>query len=418
MARDVSGKDEEHHHHHHDDDNDGSDNGGLSTPDRLEMRDSDDGTDVSIVYVTAPATFSGEIAGFTTLGVEPSPSPAPVVSSQPPVVVPPKSSAPAPADTPTPSPSAAPAPTTTEKPAQPLTTAQSSSLLKTIQTHSTDPSSSTSTLVVSSVPSSSASLVDTAVGAAATTQAPSTTVNNDSLNSGLSGGAKAGIAIGVILGVLALAAAVFALLRLKKRRDEENFGEAMTEKSPFGDHAAVPPPAPTARQMVQSQAPVLPPMGISAAAPVYGTERRAESPTNPFGPGAETIRDVPSSAGSAGPTSISGADKAGLGAGAAVAAGGIAAATIAKRTSVPAPLKINRSQSPALAAPAQPSPAMSNFSDASLASSAVTGSAAGGAGPKMHRVQMDFNPTMDDELGIGAGEIVEILHEYDDGWVS
>jgi hypothetical protein len=30
---------------------------------------------------------------------------------------------------------------------------------------------------------------------------------------------------------------------------------------------------------------------------------------------------------------------------------------------------------------------------------------------------MDFNPTMEDELGLRAGQHVRMLHEYDDGWV-
>ncbi|KAF2402399.1 hypothetical protein EJ06DRAFT_337759 [Trichodelitschia bisporula] len=35
----------------------------------------------------------------------------------------------------------------------------------------------------------------------------------------------------------------------------------------------------------------------------------------------------------------------------------------------------------------------------------------------VHRVQLDFKPSMDDELDIRAGQIVRVLHEYDDGWV-
>ena len=235
----------------------------------------------------------------------------------------------------------------------------------------------------------------------------------------MSGGAKAGIAIGVIIGVLALVAAAFALYRMRKRRAEDDYvtSQNQNEKNPFSDQAAV--PAPSSRPM-QANAPIVPPIGVT---PIHDIERRAESPTNPFGPDAETVRNVPSSAGSAlgslPPGSSAGnAEKAALVAGAAGAAAGVATATAARRTSVPAPLKINRSQSPALIAPAPHSPAPSNFSEASMASSAVTASTAGGPGPKMHRVQMDFNPTMDDELRLRAGEIAEVLHEYDDGWVS
>jgi len=36
----------------------------------------------------------------------------------------------------------------------------------------------------------------------------------------------------------------------------------------------------------------------------------------------------------------------------------------------------------------------------------------------VHRIQLDFKPSMDDELSLRAGQLVRLLHEYDDGWVS
>jgi hypothetical protein len=36
----------------------------------------------------------------------------------------------------------------------------------------------------------------------------------------------------------------------------------------------------------------------------------------------------------------------------------------------------------------------------------------------VHRVQLDFKPSMDDELELKSGQLVRMLHEYDDGWVS
>ena len=36
----------------------------------------------------------------------------------------------------------------------------------------------------------------------------------------------------------------------------------------------------------------------------------------------------------------------------------------------------------------------------------------------VHRVQLEFKPSMDDELELKSGELVRMLHEYDDGWVS
>lgn len=36
----------------------------------------------------------------------------------------------------------------------------------------------------------------------------------------------------------------------------------------------------------------------------------------------------------------------------------------------------------------------------------------------VYRILMDFTPSMDDELELKAGQVVRMLHEYDDGWVS
>ena len=49
--------------------------------------------------------------------------------------------------------------------------------------------------------------------------------------------------------------------------------------------------------------------------------------------------------------------------------------------------------------------------------------AAVGTGPEppqgnVYRVLMDFKPSMEDELELQTGQLVRLLHEYDDGWVS
>lgn len=64
-------------------------------------------------------------------------------------------------------------------------------------------------------------------------------------------------------------------------------------------------------------------------------------------------------------------------------------------------------------------PASATSADAvSLSSEKVAAAAAIGPGPSnVHRVQMDFNPSMDDELELRVGQLVRLLHEYDDGWV-
>ena len=40
------------------------------------------------------------------------------------------------------------------------------------------------------------------------------------------------------------------------------------------------------------------------------------------------------------------------------------------------------------------------------------------AGGNVYRVLMDFAPSMEDELELKTGQLVRMLHEYDDGWVS
>ncbi|KAI0404646.1 hypothetical protein F4802DRAFT_225950 [Xylaria palmicola] len=72
-----------------------------------------------------------------------------------------------------------------------------------------------------------------------------------------------------------------------------------------------------------------------------------------------------------------------------------------------------------------PSPTGTDFSVNSVApgqspgpskSAAAIAEAGGPPSTAVHRVQLDFKPSMDDELGLQAGHLVRILHEYDDGW--
>ncbi|RYC61854.1 hypothetical protein CHU98_g4365 [Xylaria longipes] len=72
-----------------------------------------------------------------------------------------------------------------------------------------------------------------------------------------------------------------------------------------------------------------------------------------------------------------------------------------------------------------PSPTGTDFSMNSVApgqspgpskSAAAIAEAGGPASTAVHRVQLDFKPSMEDELELQAGHLVRILHEYDDGW--
>ncbi|KAI9809460.1 MAG: hypothetical protein M1827_006840 [Pycnora praestabilis] len=110
---------------------------------------------------------------------------------------------------------------------------------------------------------------------------------------------------------------------------------------------------------------------------------------------------------------------------------GAAAGAASERQKAPAPLDFakhtegnqDRSASPAaFLREAQPSPAGTEFSMSSMPgtpvkpqSAAIVGAGASAAS-NVHRVQLDFKPSMDDELELRAGQLVRMLHEYDDGW--
>jgi hypothetical protein len=99
-------------------------------------------------------------------------------------------------------------------------------------------------------------------------------------------------------------------------------------------------------------------------------------------------------------------------------------ASLRKDTSAPHPLDLTMPK-PLDTVPA--SPAGTEFSFNSVApgqnpgpSGSAAAIAAAGGPPQstVHRVQLDFKPTMEDEMELRAGQLVRLLHEYDDGWVS
>ncbi|KAJ4289431.1 hypothetical protein N0V88_006911 [Collariella sp. IMI 366227] len=104
--------------------------------------------------------------------------------------------------------------------------------------------------------------------------------------------------------------------------------------------------------------------------------------------------------------------------------------TLTRKTSIrkdlPKPLDLTmtpKPPSPLYAVP--PSPAGTEYSMHSMAAGQSPGpsksgeaiAAAGGpAQSTVHRVQLDFRPTLRDEMELRAGGLVRLLHEYDDGW--
>lgn len=118
---------------------------------------------------------------------------------------------------------------------------------------------------------------------------------------------------------------------------------------------------------------------------------------------------------------------------AAAAAAAVAATTTRQVTNTPstglsaAPSETRKAPPPALSLvtnePTPSSPFTGNSEPSSLISPTGSGfidaGAAAGAAALMnpvHRVQMDFKPSMGDELELRGGALVRLLHEYDDGW--
>jgi len=363
---------------------------------------------VSVVYVTAAPTFSGPVAGYTTI---------------------------APAR-PTTTPNAAPiAIPTTDSIANML----SSALLATTAASaisSDDAASDTSTAMLGnsitatsssgSVGSSAATDASTASAAAASSTSTGSVTASQSTSSGMSAGAIAGVVIGILLALIALLALAGFFYRRRKYKESEAYQQTEDEKhNPFADAAAVPMSA----RVPPPQSLHLRPTSnfntemVGATNNSHGTDlekaqKLIEPPTNPFAQPAElspsTHHEVPAPLRIATPKP----EDVALAAGAGVMAGA-AAATVVQRQNAHKPLEIKRASSTTpqpFMGGAMPSPAGTEFSMTSMTPSTAAG---GPPGPtNVHRIQLDFKPSMDDELELKAGQLVRLLHEYDDGWVS
>lgn len=363
---------------------------------------------VSVVYVTASPTFTGSVAGYTT-------------------IAPPET-------TPKAAPSATP---TTDSLAEQISSALMASTAATTIVPSASASDTATAIlgkpiVATSSPVSADSSVatdaSTATAAAATsTVTESAVASQSSSSSGMSGGAIAGIVIGILLAIIALLAVAGLLYRRKKFQESEAYHQAEDEKqNPFADVAAVPPmsarvPPPQSlhlRPTSNFDAEISGAMNDSRAVDLEKAQTPVEPLTTPFAQPAElpqsNHQEIPAPLWIATPT----AEDAALAAGAGMM-GGAAATTVTQRHNALKPLEIKRASSttpqPFLGG-AMPSPAGTEFSMTSMTPSTVAG---GPAGPtNVHRIQLDFKPSMDDELELRAGQLVRLLHEYDDGWVS
>ena len=397
---------------------------------------------VSVVYVTAAPTFDGPVGGYSTLGVAPT----------------------------TPTPNAEPTKDTEAQ--QPRPTSEAESTPTSIVAHSSSPiaksnTSKPTTLATSTGLPSAISPPSTTVGsslaiAAATgaisgssttrvsaTAASASASASSSPSSGrMSSGGKAGLAIGILLLIGAMLAIVLFLFKKRKDAVKQRLDDERTEKADIfvgaGRASSTRTTATAPRLSLRPVTQFLPNLGekrqsrgnalMTAGAPALAPQQRTITPQsaqdqnrgNPFGNHAEVI-DATNANGPA-PVQVTGPSGEILVAGGAVARAAAGAATIglargaSKSGNGPKPMDFTKS-GPFMG---PPSPAGTEFSTTSDSAAqpvqtgtAVAIAAAGGpANSAVHRVQLDFKPSMDDELELRAGQLIRLLHEYDDGWVS
>lgn len=280
----------------------------------------------------------------------------------------------------------------------------------------------------------------------------------------MTAGAKAGLAIGIVAVIAAILSLIFFCLRQRKKAEERERldDEKFTNVAPPGAAAAGAAGAPASMRGLkrlssaprldvrpttaffmpnrasQMQNPAAANNGIQMTSQNRGMEQNR---TNPFGNHAESIDPV----NAAGPSLVDGAVMAGAAAGARGPvrstsrgaqnkyAGNKAAQspfTDAARTDgsrgaqnsqqihntgvMPQPLAgvIEEGGSGSPVSPVSPTMAAA----AMVGGGAVTSGAA--SNTQLYRVHLDFSPSMPDELRVRAGEIVKLLKEFDDGWVS
>ncbi|MCJ1288196.1 hypothetical protein MMC26_007551 [Xylographa opegraphella] len=380
---------------------------------------------VSVVYVTATPTFKGPVGGYTTI--------VPVAPVQTSTIQ-----------------SPVPVPTTAaeESTALEISSALAQSfVLPSGDASPTTSASSTNNIRISSSPLDSVQATTTPSASQPASQPVSISANASNIppvsvvsatstpvvtplgSPGLSGGGKTGVAVGVILGLVALLAVAALCLLHRKKQNNKPYEPAEDEKNPFGDRAAVPaqastpartstPPQLTRRDSMQPR--TQREVAMSGALrniqnlDVEKAQTAPDPAANPFGKYAEVSRvnqDIPAPLRIGTVTSDN--------APACIEGGAVAGATsanTAQRHNAPKARDIKPIVTPSMRQPmdgAMPSPA---FTECSMKSRSVVDAAASTSRIDVHRIQLDFKPSMEDELELKAGQLVRLLHEYDDGW--
>lgn len=421
---------------------------------------------VSVVYVTASATFEGPIAGYSTVG-EQAPStttPIAVKTTTPAVAAsktPTKASSVAPVVVA--SSSVAPVVSDTAVLSSSIPEVSSSSELPTaISAPSTTIASSIALLAASTALSTSTPLIASAASATGSSPTSSSTSAASSSDEGMSAGGKAGIAIGLLLLIGAVLSIVLYVFKRRKETKQAALADSEKQGDPFADPSSARAPsirtnATAPRLSLRPVTQFIPNLmekraskgnALMTASAVPMSEKalpqtqqqrpdtnQSNNSANPFGDHAKTIDTVnangaptlpdmtsPVVESVAHPPNANNGPMVGAAVGTAVAVTAAPGLTrgASKRGNGPKPMDFTKA-GPFMG---PPSPAGTEFSMSSespntptqTSTSAAIAAAGGPANSVVHRVQLDFKPSMDDELELRAGQLIRMLHEYDDGW--
>jgi hypothetical protein len=185
--------------------------------------------------------------------------------------------------------------------------------------------------------------------------------------------------------------------------------------NPFGAHAEV-----QSRPSTAGNNPVGGPAPVSPVSPISPVAMPAAVSSATVAAAAVPLPPSPADPNSPGPVSPTTASKAGNESttAATTVAGAAAVGAAAQGSDNDTTSRPGSSDSDASCIPAPTAP-KSNVVDPVVAPAAAAASRSG-PGPAMptnvHRVQMDFTPSMEDEMELRSGQLVRLLHEYDDGW--
>ncbi|KAM3509409.1 hypothetical protein MY11210_006332 [Beauveria gryllotalpidicola] len=268
--------------------------------------------------------------------------------------------------------------------------------------------------------------------------------SKSSTDQGTSPGAKAGIAFGVLGGVFVVGLIVLIIFKRRKRQvqrqrlsgDDEKLNRGSDILARMPSHSDPRAPRISLRPVTQ----FLPnwnldknaQRGAANLAPAAASQidrpstSHSNHPNNPFGSGAERINSPSSPVHdpwTANGPSIN-VNAASVAAGA--TAGAVGATALTRKASMRQPHQNGVDLTvPGTLETVPPSPAGTEFSTSSMPagapnppsqSAAAIAAAGGPPSSAVHRVQLDFKPTLEDEMELNAGDLVRLLHEYDDGW--